>query len=342
MTNYLRAMYYLLSMLRRARWSRERLRKYRNFRVREIVRYAYEHVPYYHEKFNELKVKPSDVRTVEDLKKLPIIRKDEVRRNLDKLISREYDVAKLKMLKTSGSTGEPLFFYLSGAEDEFRKAKHVRANMAVGQRLRDRWVTITAPVHFNEAGRLQRILGVYVPISVSVFDDVSTQLSKIEGLKPDVIDGYASSLMLLARELERRGLDTVKPRLMISGAEALNLFSPRFIEDVFNAPIYDQYAAAEFERLAWQCEERSGYHIDADTVVMEFVDENGEWVSPGETGEIVCTSLFNHAMPLIRYALEDLGTPSEERDCPCGRTFPLMKVVEGRVNDVVVLPDGRV
>lgn len=340
MVNYVRAYYHLQCLKRRAFWPRDKLRAYRHRRLREILTYAYDNVPFYHEKFKEAGVQPSDIRTVEDLKKLPIIEKDDVRKNLDQLVSKEYDVAKLKMLRTSGSTGEPLHFYITGAEDEFRKARHLRANIACGQRMRDRWVTITSPIYFNQATKLQRTLRVFAPASVSVFDDVATQLSIIRNLKPDVLDGYASSLLLLAREVEKKNMETIKPRLIISGADLIDAHSRQLVEKVFEVPFYDQYGAAEFERLAWQCEEKAEYHIDADSVVMQFVDENGE-VGPGETGKIVCTSLFNYAMPFIRYDVGDLGKPSEDADCTCGRTFPLMKVMEGRKDAIIVLPDGR-
>ena len=329
-------------LIKRAYWPRDRLLKFQNKKLREIIKYAYENVPFYHEKFKQTGLQPDDVKTVDDLSKLPILRKDEVKKNLERMVSTEYDFSKLKMLKTSGSTGEPLCFYISEAEDEFRKAKHLRANIALGQKLRDRWVTITAPVHFNETTRLQRILRIYCPSPVSVFDDVETQFSTIERLKPDILDGYASSLFLLAREAEKKGHHNIRPRFMISGAEVIDAHSRRFIEGIFGAPLFDQYATAEFERLAWQCEEKGRYHIDADSVVLEFVDRNGENVEPGESGEIVCTSLFNFAMPFIRYALGDIGRVSKENYCPCGRTFPLMDVLEGRANDVIILPDGRV
>lgn len=342
MVNYVRAYWYLHHLKKHLFWPSNKLKKHQNKMLKSIVRYAYDNVPFYHEMLDRLKIRPDEIRTVEDLEKLPILRKDQVRRNLDKMVSKEYDVNRLKMLKTSGSTGEPLCFYITEAEDEFRKAKHLRANMVLGQKLRDRWVTITAPVHFNETTRLQRLLGFYVPLSVSVFDDVVTQFSRIEKLKPNILDGYASSLLLLAREGERRSRHAVKPRFMISGAEVIDVRSRCLIEDTFKAPLFDQYATAEFERLAWQCEEKAGYHIDADSVILEFVDRDGERVGAGETGEVICTSLFNYAMPFIRYALGDLGRSSQATDCTCGRTFPLMEVVEGRTNDIIVLPDGRI
>lgn len=328
-------------MKRRAFWPREKLAVYRNKRLEKIVKYAYDNVPFYHEKFRKAGIKPRDIRTIEDLKKLPVIRKNEARSNAHQMISRNHDVARLKMLRTSGSTGQPFYFYITGLEDELRKAKHLRANIACGQKSRDRWVTVTSPIYFNQATKLQKLLGIYAPMSISVFDDVATQVSILRKLKPDVLDGYASSLMLIAREVEKKALKTFEPKLLISGADLIDAHSRKYVEKVFNVPFYDQYGAAEFERLAWQCKEKAEYHVDADSAIIEFVDENGEDVATGETGEVVCTSLINQAMPFIRYALNDLGSASSETDCPCGRTFPLMKIMEGRKDAIVVLPDGR-
>jgi phenylacetate-CoA ligase len=230
---------------------------------------------------------------------------------------------------------------MTHAEDEFRKAKHLRAQIFIGQKPWHKWVTITSAAHFAETTRLQRLLGFFSVIPISIFSDVSTQISQIEKLRPDVLDGYANSLLLLAKEVNRRGLDAIKPKFLVSGAELIDIPSRKFIEDVFKAPLYDQYASVEFERMAWQCLEKAEYHIDADSIIMEFIDNDDE-VAPGEEGEIVCTSLFNYAMPFIRYAMDDVGIPSEKTECSCGIKFPLMKVMEGRKNSLLALPGGRV
>lgn len=342
MYDYFRVAYYLSNLLRHTRWSREKLLEYQNLKVREIVNYAYKHVPFYHEKFRQLGLRPEEVKTVEDLKKMPIIERRELQRNADKTISDEFDVTKLKRISTSGSTGQPLFTYITKKEDAFRKAKLLRANIICGQKLRDRWVVITGPQHEAEKYRLQRLLSIYMPIPISVFDDAATQISEIEKIDPDILDGYSSSLLLIAKEAEKKGADIIKPKMIIGGAELIDSSSRKFIAAVFNAPFYDEYACMELERLAWQCEKKSGYHIDADSVIMQFLDERGEEVGPGETGEIVCTSLFNYAMPFIRYAVGDIGRASKESECPCGIHFPLMEVIEGRKDSLIVLPDGRV
>jgi phenylacetate-CoA ligase len=329
-------------MMRRAFWGRDRLREYQNRKLRNIISYAYENTAFYHAKFKQAGIRPEDVRTVEDLNKLPITRKGELRENVNDVVSKEFNIADLTVQRTSGSTGKPLHVYITGAENEYRKAKHLRAQIALGQRPWDRWVTITSPLHFAETSRLQRLLGLYGIFAVSVFEDLATQVSKIEKLKPDVIDGYSNSILLLAKEIQRRELQTIKPKFLVSGAELIDASSRNYVEEVFGVPFYDQYACVEVERMAWQCREKSEYHIDADSLVMQFLDKNGEEVASGEEGEVVCTSLFNYAMPIIKYALEDIGVPSERTDCPCGRTLPLMKLMEGRKTSLLVLPGGRV
>ena len=170
----------------------------------------------------------------------------------------------------------------------------------------------------------------YSPKFVSVFWDVDRQLSAIGEFKPQVLDGYSSSLAMLAREVRKKGVSGINPRIIFGGAELVDPVSRKTIEEVFEAPFYDQYATIEFERMAWQCPERSGYHIDADSLIMEFLDAKGDEVSAGESGEIVCTSLFNYAMPLIRYKVGDFGVPSDE-ECPCGRMLPLLVGLRGGV-----------
>ena len=342
MTNYLRAFYYLHSMMKHAFWNHKKLREHQDKSLQKIVKYAYENSYFYHEKFRQAKIKPEDLKNIEHLNKLPIVRKEELLENLDSVISKAFNIDDLHVERTSGSTGRPLSVYLTGVETEFRKAKHLRAQIVCGQKPWHKWVTITSPLHFAETTRLQRLLGLYAVTPISVFDDIATQISKIEKLRPEVLDGYSNSILLLAKEVNKRGLETIKPKFLVSGAELINTSSREFIEDVFAAPLYDQYASVEFERMAWQCPEKTEYHIDSDSLVMQFIDENGDEVEPGEEGEIVCTSLFNYAMPFVRYALDDVGIPSETAECPCGRTFPLMKVMEGRKTSLLVFPSGRV
>lgn len=341
MNNYFRIVYYLNRLLRQSRCSTGSLKEYQEKRIHEIVNYAYHHVPFYHEMLKRMELDPEKVTSIQNLEKLPIIRKQDILQNVGKLISNEFHISALQVESTSGSTGKPLSVYLSKKEGEFRKAKLLRANICCGQRPRDRWIVVAPPQYKNRSSNIQKLLGLYAPISVSVFDEPRVQVSAIQNHKPNVLEGYSSSLLLMARELDKSGGRIPGLRMIIGGAELVDDSDRHLLERDFGVPFYDQYSSVEFDALAWQCEEKKGYHIDADTVIVQLVDKNGETVAPGETGEIVCTSLFNHAMPFIRYAIGDVGVLSQNELCECGRTFPLMKVLSGRNDSIIVLPDGR-
>jgi phenylacetate-CoA ligase len=341
LANLLRILYFLGLAMKRPYWDSAKLRRFQEKRLRSVVDYAYRHVPFYHEKFREAGVRPGDVRGLDDLKKLPIVRKSELK-NVDarKLVSMEYDIGKLKANRTSGSTGQPFTTYLSKVEDDWRKVIYMRANISCGQKPRDRWVFVTAPHHFADTTSIQRRLGIFAQTCVSIFDSVDRQIELVSQTRPDVLDGYSGALLLIAKELDKRGARSIRPRIVFGTADLMDAVSCRFMEDVFGAPYYDQFGCAEIDRSAWQCPEKVGYHMDVDSVITEFVDSDRDGVSAGERGEIVYTSLFNYAMPFIRYAVGDVGVPSDD-ECPCGRKFPLMEVVEGRRDSVLVLPDGR-
>jgi phenylacetate-CoA ligase len=337
-----RVVYFLALANNRLYWDKKRLKRYQEKRLRRVVRYAYDFVPFYHKRFREAGVDPNQIRTVEDLSKLPIVKKDEFKKqNPQQIVSKEFELNKLKKVTTSGSTGTPFVIYITIAEDAWRKAIYMRSNINCGQKPRDRWLVMTSPRHFHDTTGIQRRLGIFSQTCISLFESTEQKLSQIEALNPHILDGYSGSLFLLAKEVKRRGLKTIKPKLMFGSAEFIDLPSRRYMENVFDAPFCDQFGAAEVDRSAWQCLERQGYHMDVDSVITEFVDKNGEAVGDGERGEVVFTSLFNFAMPFIRYAIGDVGAPSDD-SCPCGCTLPLMKVIEGRKDSFLMLPGNRV
>ena len=340
MRNYLRPAYYLQRMIRDTRINKEKLKKKQLSLLKKVVKHSYENVPYYNRKFNELKIKPDDIKDLSDLEKLPLISKDDIRGNTQEMLSVKYRVDDLIRYSTSGSTGKPLPVYVDLKEDDYRKAKHLRSNILVGQRPRDKYVCITTPSHFGEVPPILRKLGIFSRDFISVFDDAETQISTIKKINPDILSGYSSSLYLLAKEVKARDV-SVRPRFVLGGAELSDEPSRRYVEEVFQAPFIDQYAIVEVEKIAWQCKERREYHIDADSVVVQFLDGDGEEVAPGERGEVVCTSLFNYAMPWIRYRVGDVGVPSDD-ECGCGIVFPTMKLIEGRKDSMLTLPGGRI
>ena len=109
---------------------------------------------------------------------------------------------------------------------------------------------------------------------------------------------------------------------------------------MFGLELFETYGSVEFGDLAFECNKHCGLHMITNSSLIEFVDETGEWVSPGEQGEIVVTGFLNYVMPLIRYRIGDLGIQSNEK-CVCGKSWPLIKSIQGRINDYLVLPSDR-
>ncbi len=331
----------LLMQARRNQWLKPgELEELQAKRLRAIVKHAYENTEFYHRKFKDAGIRPEDIRTVEDLKKVPYTTKNELRMNsTGSMIARGVDLKKCLVTETSGSTGIPTKVVYDSPANDFSKAINLRSHIENGLTLTSKWAIFGDPHHFQKPRWFQK-LGFFSPRWISVFDPIEKQLDFLEEFKPDVIGGYTSSILLLAQEVKRRGSTDITPKAIIGTSELLDPGTRDYIDSVFNVRMIDHFGCVELNRTAWECSEHSGYHIDADAIVMEFISD-GEAAAPGERGEIIYTGLYNYAMPLIRYKIEDVGVPSEEV-CPCGRGLPLMTVIEGRSDSFMQAPDGRI
>ncbi len=161
----------------------------------------------------------------------------------------------------------------------------------------------------------------------------------LKKIRPDALYIYPSVLLQLAREIRKENPAEINPRLIFSHGETLTPRCIQLANSTFDTRIHDLYGCAEFNRLAFQCDRQSGLHMITDGAVIEII-KDGENVDYGEPGEIVVTGLYNYAMPLIRYRIGDIGITTDE-SCDCGRSWPLIKRIEGRSSDFLVLPSGQ-
>ena len=122
-------------------------------------------------------------------------------------------------------------------------------------------------------------LRIFAPDFISLFDRPDNQIHALKQIGPDVIDGYASSIYLVAKRLQETGIEGINPRLIYSTSEMLTQDMRSCIEDTFGVDVLDQFGCVELGRTAWECHEHAGYHIDSDAVVMEFLQ--GSAVAPG-------------------------------------------------------------
>ena len=326
--------------LKKSQWlSRAILKKIQEKKLRTIIKYAYYNVQYYHDLFKSLNLTPSDIKNVNDLNQIPILTKSQIQNKSQKIIACNIDKNSCTSNTTSGSSGKPLTLLFDKNAMSNIGSRHIRNYFESGGHLRDKIVTFTNPNRFAHMKWFNH-LGFLSKKYLSVFDRIENNISKLLEYSPDVIESYPSVLLLIVNTIQDKNIEGLNPRLILSTAELLSQNVRKKINSTFNIELFDQYGSAEFGTFAWECQEHNGYHMDIESVVVEFL-KNGENTSPGEKGEIVVTGLFNFAMPLIRYSLGDVGSYRIEQ-CSCGRRLPLMKIIEGRTDDFLVLPSGTI
>jgi phenylacetate-CoA ligase len=336
--------------LRRTQWlPANRIRELQELKLRKLVHHAYGHVAYYRELFDERGLKPPDIETVEDLRKLPFLTKDHVRRHLFfDLLSDNHDKRDIQRIATSGSTGEPFVCYVDRQQLEMRWAATLRSMEWTGWRFGDRQVRLwhqtlgmsRAQVwreRLDAAMQRRKFIPAF-ELSEESLAEFGRELARYE---PTLIDGYAESLNLLAEYLKGHDLGGVRPQGVISSAQALPPQSREVIERQFGCGVHDKYGAREFSGIAYECEAHSGHHVVSENYIVEIV-KDGRPAEPGEVGEVVITDLNNYCMPFIRYRIGDLATAMDQhQSCPCGRGLPLIGAIEGRVQSIIVGTNGR-
>jgi phenylacetate-CoA ligase len=182
-------------------------------------------------------------------------------------------------------------------------------------------------------------LGFWPRVMLYTNADPAEWLAALRGRTHDVIAGSPMTLVELARAYAPDTDAPPRPRVVFSSGARLEPHDRALIADTFAAPVVDVYGAYEGGFVAWQCPVCPGYHVNADSVILEVIVD-GRPAGPGEPGEVFVTNLNSWTMPFIRYGLGDVVTLS--REAPrCGRSLPLIEAVWGRNDDSVLLPSGR-
>jgi len=333
---------YQLKRLRKNQYlSPAELRALQEERLRGVVRNAYENVPYYRRLFDSAGIRPDDIKSLDDLSKIPITTKNDLQSlKQEEIVAKGSNIDKCIIKYTSGSTGQPLKIFLSPVERDFQILLNLHILIENGLQMTDKVAYIINPYRFPKSKYWFQYAGILRREYLSVFDYPEKHVELLKKIKPDIIYGYPSNLTLLALYIREKGIKAIDPKIIFSVAEALEPRAKNLIDSVMHVNTCDILGTIELGDIAWQCEKRGGYHTSADAVIIEFL-KDGRPARPGEEGRIVCTSLYGFTMPFIRYAVDDICIPSD-RFCPCGRTLPMIESIKGRANDFIVLPDGQI
>jgi phenylacetate-CoA ligase len=321
-------------------WLKERdLVKIQEKKLKPLINHAYVNVPYYHDLFDSIKIKPYDIKTIRDLKKIPILTKKNVRENYPKkIVAKGTNLKKCHISKTTGSTGTPLKICFSNKDYNYRTALYKYIYLESGVSLFDKIITIRAPSDKVKKSWFAK-LRVLIFKDISIYNPIDNIAKELVEHNPDFIITYPSMLSLLATEIKEKKISGIRPKLIMAMSETLTNPMRDKLSKSFDSEIIRHYGSEEFGSLAFECKSHSGYHIITDNVILEFL-KDGKDVNPGESGEVIITGLENYTMPLIRYKLGDIAIPLKEK-CSCGRGLPLIREIEGRQDDYLSLPSGK-
>ena len=358
---FLRVLHYHKHALRSYRYSSRELAELQARKLRSILTHAYQRVPLYHRWLHSRGLTPDDIRTVDDLRRLPTLSRGELRENSPSgIVDSTKDPRRAVVRRTSGTTGSPLRILQAREYRDLLAALRLRRCRMAGISPWDRGAevehrgTISMPrkgLRATNAGTtllgLYRIAfdstGVFRPgIRVTTFElrdgDLERVAHSLVELKPRYISSRPSYLRRLAYQIRKGGQSLHVPRLF-TGGEYLSEGCRKELEELYQAELFAGYGTREMGGLAFECASHSGPHLFSDFFIFEVL-RDGETVSSGEAGEVVITSLHNRLMPLIRYAQGDTVILEEGGPCSCGSHLPRLREIQGRTDDGVVSKEG--
>jgi phenylacetate-CoA ligase len=327
-------------------WQPEALAALQLAKLRRLADHAYAQAPLYRRLWDAHGVHPQDIRSLNDLARLPLLDKPTLRAAYpDDALAANIDRGRLVRYASSGSTGEPLQFVMTRAEKGQRWAVMFRSWAMAGayQGMRAANVKDGHALGVFHSGPLQRLeqqatrmlnLSAYA-VHDQRLDQVVRDLVRF---RPEVMFAYPGTAYRLAVALAERGIDLPLHAVITSG-EMLHPFQRQAIEQQFRCRVHDYYGGEGMD-VAIQCGAGSTYHINAESVIVEVVDADGRPLPAGREGSIVLTNLNAYAMPFIRYVVGDVGALAAGQ-CACGRGLPLLDHVAGRSSDQLTLPSGR-
>lgn len=323
----------------------ESLKNHQNKELGKLVEFVHKNVPYYTKLFDRIDIEPNNITTVKDLEKLPILTKQLIKQNWQDFIPKNINKFKYINGSTGGSTGDPLKYIMSKEDYERGVSVLYRGWGYGGYKLGDKVAVIAGasliPTTKSETKKIIRDLCLNFR-HYSSFGMSEKKLFKyfhdINKWQPDFFYGYPSAIYLFAKFIQGNNLKlNFQSKAVFTTAEKLFDKQRELIEQIFGAEVLDEYGLNDGGVSAYECDNHNGMHIDMERAVLEIVDDENKQVF-NQRGKILGTSLYNHALPFIRYDTGDLGIISDF-ECSCGRKMPLLKEIVGRVTDFLKLND---
>ena len=331
---------------RLARASTDEIERWQLAALRSLVGHAQHSVPWYRNRFVEARVDPHNIRTLDDFRQLPIVKRDELREHNAEFVAPSEWKNHVRTATTSGTTGSPLKLHWDRESEWWNTAAYGFHRSWFSYERGDRYASITGrqvvplsqkrPPYWRTNFTSKQLLLSSYHLSE---ETIPRYIEALRRFRPTTLEAYPSTAWLLARFLTDKK-ETLPLKAVHLSAEPLLRFQREVIEEAFACHVFDYYGCSERVLAAGECSAHDGLHIFAPFGMTEILDENDRPCPPGVHGRLVLTGFHNRLMPLIRY---DIGDTSAfvEGQCPCGCPWPKINAVTTKAEDIIVTPDGR-
>lgn len=319
-----------------------RLLEHQMGQARHLLRHAQSSVPYYAGKLRSLNIENLCWETFQEI---PLLSRKTLQEDFESLKSNAVPAGHGPIVegRSTGSTGMPVRFHQTAVTQLFWNALSLREHLWQGRKFSGKLAAIRVKVEegrWPDWGFPVAVLYRTGPgVTLNVIEDVEKQLDWLQREDPDYLITHASNLAALAELALARGTQIPNLRQARSFSETLRPDLRELVRAAWGVEIADIYSCEEVGLIAFQCHQRDQYHIQAENLLVEIIDDYGRPCRSGNTGRVVVTTLHNFAMPLIRYAIGDYAEVGEP--CGCGRGLPVIARIRGRQRNMLILPDGR-
>ena len=332
-------------------WTPEQLLECQLVQIEALLRHAYDTVPLYRERLGAAGWQPGQCLRMEEFRQLPLLTRRDVQSAGAALHSRALHAqfGDAFSTHTSGSSGEPVTLRATELDRLLWEAFTLRDHDWHGRDFSGRLASIrtgagaigvppNGSMFENWGPPVNELYASGPAFALSSNADIAVQVRWLAQHRPNYLITYPSNLAELidycaTQQIEFRGL-----RELRTTGETLSGQLRAHCQDVLGVPLTDLYSSQECGYLALQCPQADHYHVMAESVLIEILDDTGRPCAAGETGQVVVTVLHNFASPLIRYQLNDHAEVG--RPCACGRGLPTLARIRGRSRNLVRIPDG--
>lgn len=317
---------------------KDKMEQHQFEKLKKLLIESSNNVPYYKELFQKIQFNPKkDFNTLEDLTKIPTLKKEVLRSSREKFINKKYSKNALEF-KTSGSSGNPFSALISPNHWMVEQGVVWRHWKWGGYNFRDKMAIVRShtPKNENELIKIDKIRNFYY-YSPFHLTDKNIKMYLEHMIDEDIVflRGYPSSLLSLANYVHKTGCNIPKIKGMLTASEVLIDDDRKVIETAFKAKISNHYGLAEQIVMFGDCEKHEGLHNYDEYGYLELLDTEDKSIK-----KIIGTNLNNFAMPLIRYDTGDLAEVSES-GCGCGRNSQVINNVIGRHDSQIITPEGN-